>query len=90
MNIYTFHISTERVSPPSLVVHIKAHDENRAWAQIESEFPWKSIRLQAINDTPYVEETEAEGYCPPDPEERYWRNVQSWAERHSVTDEDLW
>lgn len=27
-------------------------------------------------------------YGPPDPEEKYWRDAQTWSERHSNTDDD--
>lgn len=87
MNIYTFHINTERVTPSFTVCHIKAHTQDRAWKQIESEFPLKGITLKFINDVPYVPEPEDDSYCPPDPEERYWAAVTTWAERHSTIDE---
>jgi len=88
MNKYTFHVYTERVSPPYNEVHVNAPTKGRAWKIIEAEFPWKGISLGAINDVPYVEEEEPDTYCPPDPEEQYWANVATWNERHSHGDVD--
>ena len=87
MNIYTFHINTERITPPYEVVHVKAPTQSRAWKQIESEFTWKDITLKFINDVPYVPEPEDYECGPTDPEERYWAAVTTWAERHSTIDE---
>jgi hypothetical protein len=83
MNEYTFHVYTERVSPPYNKVHVKASTKKRAWEIIEANFPLKGIRLGAINNVPYVEESEPDTYCPPDPEEKYWSAVATWNERFS-------
>lgn len=87
MNIYTFHINTERITPPYEVVNVKAPTQGRAWKQIESAFPWKGISLKFINDVPYIPEPEEDEYCPADPEERYWNAAATYAERHSNYDE---
>ena len=83
MNEYTFHVYTERVSPPYNKVHVKAPTMGRAWNIIEANFPWKGIRLGAINDIPYVEEEKPDTYCPLDPEEKYWSAVATCNERFS-------
>ena len=81
MNIYTFHI-------PSGTFEIESESVKSAWELAEFNFPREEITLIRIGNTTVGEPLEE--YQPPDPEERYWKNVQSWNERHSVTDEDLW
>ena len=53
---YTFHINTERITPPYNKVHVEASTKKRAWEIIESNFPWKGITLAAINDVPCTPE----------------------------------
>lgn len=38
----------------------------------------------------YSDESEDDDYFETDPEEKYWKNVTTYSERNSVTDEDLW
>jgi|LakMenE18May11ns_1017448.scaffolds.fasta_scaffold7924146_1 hypothetical protein len=83
MNTYTFAINSERVLVPDEIVNIQAPSMGRAWSAINKAYPWKGIRLKAINDTPYTPEPEDDTYCPPDPEERYWAAAATYAERHS-------
>jgi hypothetical protein len=86
---YTFNVHSEFLRVPPTVVTITAtsiEDANdKMW---EGPYKYKATTLTHINGEKYMPEDETYASCPPDPEERYWKNAATCAERFSYDDWD--
>lgn len=80
---YTYNIISEFLKVPPVVVTVTANSIEEADNKMWETHMYKNCQLTHIDGKKYTPKEEAFTSYPLDPEERYWKNAATCAERFS-------
>jgi len=87
---YTYNTISQFLNVPPAVVTITATSIEEADDKMWETHKYQNTRLTHIDGKKYVPAKEQYVTSPADPEDRYWKNAATCAERFSNDDSDYW